>query len=288
MCALIPSPLKATSATPCRQTGHSGQGWSWGLAWRWAPQHPRTHPLSTSHIPLLLPGVLMWWGRAWQHIAPPGPPPAEEEQEAASVKKRGRGYKNKTNKILIFSRKQHHLTSFPLLTIFNNMNALKPDFVSNYYKTSTFSFLSTNKAKLQQKVAERARSNINPAANSRDDGDDSMDSQRREGEDEEEKGQSFHTVDTGPKVILHIDMVFTALSSPSLFPPSSLISSHPSSLFSYIFHILIHLYVTSLFLSFSLSLLSSRIVSMLVSPHEINLICGESLLLCHLQVAKVC
>ena len=62
-----------------------------------------------------------------------------------------------------------------------------------------------------------------------------MDSQRREGENEEEKGHMFHTVDTGPKVILHIDMVFKALSSPSLFPPSSLISSHPSSLFSYSF-----------------------------------------------------
>lgn len=114
--------------------------------------------------------------------------------------------KTKNTKVR-FSWKQH------------NMNAIKPDFVSNYYKTSTFSFLSTNKAKLQQKVAERAKNGINPNSTHGDpasnDGDEDMspvdDSQG-------ELGHTFQTIQDDPKVILHVDMVcLNSFFSPFLF-----------------------------------------------------------------------
>jgi hypothetical protein len=82
---------------------------------------------------------------------------------------------------------------------------LRPDFVSQYYKTSTFSFLSTNKAKLQQKVAERAKSSL-PRSH-QEDGDVDRDEFMSPVDSKKEGEPSFHTVDTGPKVILHVDMV---------------------------------------------------------------------------------
>lgn len=80
------------------------------------------------------------------------------------------------------------------------MSYTRPDFVSNYYKTSTFSFLSTNKAKLQKKAADRIKLSTNEKdLNTNDHEGSSPDSP------ENQKFVAFS--DNSNSVILHIDMV---------------------------------------------------------------------------------
>lgn len=84
------------------------------------------------------------------------------------------------------------------------MSNSRPDFVSNYYKTSTFSFLSTNKAKLQKKAADRIKLNSDESNNNNN-------NDNYSSPDSPEK-QKFGTfTDNVNSVVLHVDMVSHSL-----------------------------------------------------------------------------